>query len=121
MLSERCSADGPAFVVGFGVAADGWQPDVPADVVRAALRLFPEGRLLDCDWHDWNADAHARGTWVSGRVDSPAAFAASNWSRLGRLTFASSDIASVDAGWFEGAIVSGQSAAAEVLAALAAG
>lgn len=120
MFAERCSGDGTAFVVGFGVAANGWQPDVPPDVVRAVERLFPEGRLLDCEWHDWNADPHARGTWVSGRVDSPAAFAASNWSRLGRLAFASSDIASTDAGWFEGAIASGENAAAEVQAALAA-
>ena len=118
MFSERCTDDEVAFVVGFGVAANGWEPEIPRDIAHAVERLFPEGRLLDCDWHDWNADPDARGTWVSARVDLPTAFAAPNWSPLGRLAFASSDVASTDAGWFEGAIVSGQQAAAEIQDAL---
>ncbi len=115
MFSERDAGGGAAFVVGFGVAADGWVPQVPADVELAVGRFFPEGRLLDCDWHDWNSDAQARGTWMSAIAGRPEVHAAASWLRWGRLAFASSDFAAADAGWFEGAIVSGEAAAAEIL------
>jgi monoamine oxidase len=115
MFSERPAEAGASFVVGFGVAANGWTPHMPADAERAVARFFPEGKFLDCDWHDWNADPFARGTWVAGIVGRPELHVDGNWSRLGRLAFASSDIASEDAGWFEGAIVSGEAAAAGVL------
>ena len=121
MFSERLAADGTTFVVGFGVAANGWEPQIPRDVAITVQRFFPEGRMLDCDWHDWNADAYSRGTWVAGIVGHPEAHAACTWGREGALAFASSDFAAADAGWFQGAIISGEAAAAEILSALASG
>ncbi|MEP6886496.1 MAG: FAD-dependent oxidoreductase [Gammaproteobacteria bacterium] len=119
MFSERLAADGTAFVVGFGVAANGWEPQIPKDVELAVQRFFPEGRFLDCDWHDWNNDPFSRGTWVAAMLGQPQAHAAFTWSMANRLAFASSDFAAAEAGWFEGAIISGETAAAEIRSALA--
>jgi monoamine oxidase len=118
MLSERLSEDGQsAMLVGFGVA-DGWSPSVPADAVAATRRFFPEAEVVSVDWHDWISDPFARGSWVATNLDAPAATAAGTWRRHGPLAFASADFAAEQAGWFEGAVVSGEAAASEILAFL---
>jgi monoamine oxidase len=111
MFTERRTSDGAAFAVGFGVAANGWVPDFPRDVEQASARFFPEARLLDWDWHDWAGDPFARGAWVAGIVGQDGLNAAESWQPEPHLTFASSDIAASEAGWFEAAIISGQDAA----------
>lgn len=116
MFTERAAPDGAALAVGFGVAANGYEPDMPADIEAAVARFFPEGRLLAWDWHDWNGDAFSRGTWVAGILGQPDLHDAQTWAPVGRLAFASSDIASDQAGWFEAAIISGEEAATAVLA-----
>ena len=115
MFSERATGDGATLLVGFGVAANGWVPDLPRDIAAAVARFFPEAELLACDWHDWNADPFALGAWVAAKVGAEAATAASTWKRHGRLAFASSDFAPEQAGWFEAAIISGRAAAAGIL------
>ena len=115
MLSERLSEDGDAaLLVGFGLA-DGWSPSIPADAVAATRRFFPEAEVVSIDWHDWNADPFARGTWTATNLDAPEATAAATWRRHGPLAFASSDFAADQGGWFEGAVASGEAAAAEIL------
>lgn len=118
MLSERLAADGATFIVGFGVAANGWEPRIPDDVEVAVRRFFPEGRFIAADWHDWNGDLCSRGTWVAGILGQAESYAASTWAREGNLAFASSDFASAEAGWFEAAIISGEAAAAEIINAI---
>lgn len=118
MLSERLSEDGStALLVGFGVA-DGWSPSIPTDAVAATRRFFPEADVVSVDWHDWNSDPFAQGTWVATNLEAPGATAAATWRRHGPLAFASADFATDQAGWFEGAIVSGEAAASEILAFL---
>ncbi|HEY7616279.1 MAG TPA: FAD-dependent oxidoreductase, partial [Terriglobales bacterium] len=56
----------------------------------------------------------ARGTWVAPVLGAEQALAPETWARTGPLAFASSDIAPNDAGYFEGAIVSGLRAAEEL-------
>jgi monoamine oxidase len=119
MFTERHSTDGATLAVGFGVAGENWHPDIPKDVEAAITRFFPEARLIACDWHDWNADPFARGAWVNGTVGKTAAFDHRSWTMAGGLAFASSDIASFDAGWFDAAIISGEEAAAAVTMDLA--
>jgi monoamine oxidase len=115
MFSERLSEDGEsALIVGFGVADDGWVPNIPADAVAATRRFFPEADVMSVDWHDWNDDPFARGTWLAANLDAPEAAAAATWNREGPLAFASSDFAADQAGWFEGAVASGEAAAAEI-------
>lgn len=120
MFTERMGADGATLAVGFGVAGEDWHPDIPRDVEVAIARFFPEARLIACDWHDWNADPFARGAWVNGTLGHGAWFDHRSWAMTGPLAFASSDIASFDAGWFDAAIISGEEAAIEVAGALSA-
>jgi len=115
MFAERAAEDGTTFLVGFGVAGAGWTPDLPRDIEAALARFFPEAELLAWDWHDWNADPYARGAWVAATVGAPEAVAATTWIRRGALAFASSDFAPDQAGWFEGAVASGEAAATEIL------
>ena len=119
MFSERPAADGATCIVGFGVAANGWEPRIPDDVELAVRRFFPEGRFLAADWHDWNGDPFSRGTWVAGILGQGESHASSTWTREGNLAFASADFASAEAGWFEAAIISGEAAAADIKSALA--
>jgi monoamine oxidase len=119
MLSERATGDGATMLVGFGVAAGGWTPDLPADAERSVARLFPEAELVGIDWHDWNADPFSLGTWVTTVVGKDGAYAYDTWRRSGPLGFATSDFAPDRAGWFEGAARSGDAAAAEIRGYLA--
>jgi monoamine oxidase len=118
MFSERETSDGTTLLVGFGVAANGWEPDLPGDIEKAVARFFPEAKIVSTDWHDWNADPYALGAWASAKVGAEAATAAATWKREGALAFASSDFAAEQAGWFEGAAISGADAAQEILAHL---
>jgi monoamine oxidase len=118
MFSERETSDGTTLLVGFGTAANGWEPDLPKDIEQAVARFFPEAKIVTTDWHDWNGDPYSLGAWVSAKVGAEAATAATTWMREGPLAFASSDFAAEQAGWFEGAAVSGEHAAHEILACL---
>jgi monoamine oxidase len=115
MFAERATEDGATMLVGFGVAGTDWSPDLPRDIETALARLFPEAELIAWDWHDWNAVPSARGTWVAAPGGAPEAVAATTWVRCGALAFASSDFAPDQAGWFEGAISSGEAAAQQIL------
>jgi monoamine oxidase len=118
MFAERVAADGRTLIVGFGVAAGGWEPRLPDDGRDAVRRFFPEASDIEIDWHDWIGDPFARGTWVAGIVGETDAHAYETWGRDGRLAFASSDIAPEGAGWFDAAVISGEAAAEEVMAML---
>lgn len=111
LFGERTAADGSTLLIGFGLH-DEHAPLADADWVRAQFsRLCPNAEFLGHDWHDWPADPHARGTWVSTPYDLAHAFTAEAWAPQGRIAFASSDIAPENAGWFEGAVISGEAAA----------
>lgn len=118
MFSERVAADGRTLIVGFGVAAEGWDARLPDDGLDAVRRFFPEARDIAIDGHDWIADPYSRGTWVSSIVGEEDAVASTTWHRDGRLAFASSDIAPEGQGWFDGAVHSGERAAGEVASLL---
>jgi monoamine oxidase len=117
-FSERTTKDGATLLVGFGVAADGREPDLPRDIEVAVARLFPEARIIATDWHDWNADAFSLGAWTAAKIGAEAATSHTTWQRERQLAFASSDFAEEQAGWFEGAAISGEAAAGEILAYL---
>lgn len=102
--------------VGFGLDDGSWRPDRYADVAAAVARLVPQASLIGWDWHDWCADPFARGTWLSMPAKG-ADLTPANWSRTGRIAFATSDLAPDAAGWFEGAMSSG-AAAADAVAGL---
>jgi nicotine dehydrogenase len=96
--------------------ADGTlDPTDRLSVTTSLARFFPEAELVAWDWHDWLGDPYARGTWVALLADAPWIGDPEIWSREGRIAFATSDFAENAAGWFEGAIRSGEAAALAVL------
>jgi monoamine oxidase len=113
MFSERLAADGATLIAGFGLAAN-FDPARPGAVAREVARFFPEAKLLAYDWHDWVGDPFAHGTWVATPLGAERAVAAATWRGAKPLAFASSDIASEGAGWFDAAIISGLQAADDV-------
>lgn len=114
-FAERATADGSTLVVAFGLADSANHPANPAWVASEMAKLLPNARFIAHDWHDWMADPFAQGTWVAALAGREAGLEAENWQPEGRLAFASSDYAPDQAGWFEGAVLSGEKAADDVL------
>lgn len=114
LFAERALADGTTLLVGFGLASPALDLARRSDVAAAVARFFPEAELISYDWHDWIADPWSRGTWVASTLGAEAATGYANWSRTGRLAFASSDLAEEGAGWFDAAATSGEAAAREI-------
>ena len=117
-FAERAGPDGATMIVGFGLTGGGAEPGDPQWVAGQVSRLFPNAHMLRHDWHDWVGDPFARGTWVAAPAGMEEGFDARQWSTMGPLRFASSDIAREQAGWFEAAVLSGEDAADDVLASL---
>lgn len=111
------SDDGIVLAVGFGLDNGTWHPDRRRDVEAAVARLAPGVELVGWDWHDWCSDPFARGTWLSAPARG-ADVTPQTWGLTGRLAFATSDIAPEAAGWFEGAMASGEAAAADIIKVL---
>ncbi|MBL8905956.1 MAG: FAD-dependent oxidoreductase, partial [Rhizobiales bacterium] len=115
MFAERKAEDGTTLIVSFGIADPKFNPDDRHAIAGALQRFFPKADLVAWDWHDWVADSYARGTWVALPADMLEMADPGNWQPEGRLAFATSDIASDQAGWFEGAIIAGEEAARALL------
>ena len=114
MVAERSLSDGSTLIIGFGLYDE--VPDTSfAAKQRAVAQFFPEATLLAHDWHDWIRDPWSSGTWVSHGMGQGPLFAGTEWAAKGRLHFATSDIASRESGWFEGAIIAGEAVAETVL------
>jgi monoamine oxidase len=118
LFSERSSAGGATLIVGFALADETLDPADRTSVAASLARFFPEGELIAWDWHDWVSDPYARGTWVALPAKATWICDPEIWSREGRLAFATSDFAEHAAGWFEGAIRSGEAAAYDTLKTL---
>ena len=111
LLAERLAADGSVLMIGFGLQLDDSRPQDEAWVRAEFKRLVPNAEFISCDWHDWLSDPYAKGSWVAAPADIAEAFSAEAWVPQGRVGFASSDYAPDQAGWFEGAVRSGEAAA----------
>ncbi len=111
LYADRLLADGSVFALGFGWDAPGLDP-------AAALHAFwPEAELLASDWHDWNGDPFSLGTWATATVGKADLLVHDRFPPHGRIAFAGADIAPHEAGWIEGALLSGAAAARWALAA----
>ena len=113
-LYADTAEDGCVLVTGFGWQDARFDPAARQHVERALRAFHPDAELVDWAQHDWIADPSSRGTWLTapaGRIDlvSPDRF-----DPVGSVAFAGSDMARQHAGWFEGALLSGASAAAHV-------
>lgn len=115
LFAERAASDGATLIVGFALTDGTLDPEDRGSLARSLARFFPEAELIAWDWHDWVGDPHARGTWVALPADDAWIGDAETWRREGRIAFATSDFAPAAAGWFEGAILSGEAAAREIV------
>lgn len=114
-FAERLAPDGATLVVAFGLAGGDASPGDPAWVAAEMAKLLPNARAIAHHWHDWVGDPYARGTWVAALAGREAGLEPGNWLPEGRIAFASSDYAPEQAGWFEGAVISGERAAQDIL------
>jgi monoamine oxidase len=115
-FAERMVDNGATMIIGFGLDMNGVEPSSPQWVRREISRLFPDAEIIASDCHDWVNDPFAMGTWVAAPAGHEAGFAHKNWQIESRIAFASSDVAREHAGWFEGAVISGEDAAEQILA-----
>lgn len=118
-LSTEFEVDEGALMVAFAHSPGIVDVTDSTDVAsKVGAFLPPDAEVIGSDGHDWNADEFSQGTWM--------AFAPGVLTRLhsglmemeGRVAFAGSDIALRWAGWIEGALESGASAALMVNALL---
>ncbi|KAE8135049.1 hypothetical protein BDV38DRAFT_294879 [Aspergillus pseudotamarii] len=92
------------------------------EAVQEALRKFvPDLEVVDTASHDWGTDEFSQGGWGWYRPGKLTGAAPLLRQRHGRIFFAGSDIASLGAGFIEGAMQTGVVAAREVATALADG
>ena len=117
-FAERTVADDIAMVVGFGVHSNKNRPGDHNWVTTEMAKFFPNSEVIAHDWHDWLNDPFARGAWVAVPVGVESSFTWKAWAPEGRLAFATSDIARENTGWFEGAVISGEDAAAAIASLL---
>ena len=103
--------EGITRVVAFGWKDESFAPADREQVARVIAGYFPEAALVDCSFHDWNADPWSNGTWLTVPADAPELFDPGRFELDGRILLAGSDLASEEAGWFEGALRSGAAAA----------
>ena len=114
MFTERDLGQGETLIIAFGLADE--LTDTSHAAIEAAIQtFFPEASLVEHDFHDWTRDPWSSGTWVSHPLGLTDLFEPGIWATHPRLHFATSDIAHAETGWFEGAIVAGEAAAAAIL------
>ncbi|AEB44515.1 flavin monoamine oxidase family protein [Micromonospora maris] len=85
-----------------------------AQVERAVRLVVPDARVLAVKGQNWGADPYARGGWSFRRPGQLTGLLDAIQRPQGRISFATSDIASGWSGYVEGAIESGLRAAEQV-------
>jgi monoamine oxidase len=116
IYADQDLGDGTVLALGFGYEDPSFDPSDPAQAAGALRALWPEAELVAYDYHDWNTDPHARGTWPTATVGKAELLTHERFPPHGRVFFAGSDVAPHDAGWIEGALLSGAEAASWALA-----
>jgi monoamine oxidase len=114
IYADRELSDGNVLALGFGYQNRGFDPTSAGCVAEALRAFWPQAGLIAHACHDWNADRFARGTWLTEMAGRPLP-AAGGPVPGRRLVLAGSDVAHREAGWIEGALLSGAEAAASVL------
>jgi monoamine oxidase len=103
--------DGDTYALGFGFESPDFDPADRGQVARALRAFWPEADLIDHAYHDWNADPYSRGTWATATVGRVELLTAGRFPAHRRVVFATADVAEHEAGWIEGALIAGASAA----------
>ncbi len=115
VVGTREMPDGGRLVIGFS-GVGGIDPTDHGAVQEALRAYLPESEVLVSDGHDWVADPFSKGTWFAPPPGWESGDADAQIAPEGRWAFAGGDIATIGAGWIEGAVLSGRDAARTVLA-----
>ncbi|MCY1159523.1 MAG: amino acid oxidase [Citricoccus sp.] len=107
-----------AVLVSFGADATRLDPNSIEDVQQALSAWRDDLEVLEVTSHDWNNDPYSKETWLIQRPNAYTTGQAELQRPEGAVHLASSDIANLWAGFFDGAIESGTRVAREVAAAL---
>ncbi|WP_031470241.1 flavin monoamine oxidase family protein, partial [Sciscionella sediminilitoris] len=107
-----------AVLVSFGADATRLDPNNIDDVQHALKAWRDDLEVLEVTSHDWNNDPFAKETWLIQRPGAYSASQAELQRPEGTVRLASSDIANLWAGFFDGAIESGLRTAREIAAEL---
>ncbi|MCA1226359.1 FAD-dependent oxidoreductase [Saccharopolyspora sp. 6M] len=103
-----------AVLVAFGADSERISPN-DIDAVRAALRAWRDDlEVLEVSGHDWMADPHSRETWLMQRPNQLTQYFEAQRRPEGVLHFAGGDVASLWAGFIDGAVESGLRVAREI-------
>jgi monoamine oxidase len=116
LYADRVLDDGDVLLIGFGYEDGSFDPGAHADVERALRAFFPDSELVAADHHDWIGDPFSRGTWATATVGRAELLTAERYPPHGRVAFATSDVATDEPGWIEGALVAGAAGARWALA-----
>ena len=116
LYADRVLDDGDVLLIGFGYEDGSFDPGAHADVERALRAFFPDSELVAADHHDWIGDPFSRGTWATATVGRAELLTAERFPPHGRVAFATSDVATDEPGWIEGALVAGAAGARWALA-----
>lgn len=105
----------------FGVQHDGYDVSDPQVIQDSFDRVGGDHpvKVISVDHHDWNADPYSKGTWNCFPVGWLSKHQVEMQRREGRLAFAGSDVSIDMCGLLEGAVLSGEAAAADTVAFLA--
>jgi monoamine oxidase len=114
-FADRETAGDSVMIVGFGLTDGSFDPASRSDVEQGLKKLFPEARLVAWDWHDWLGDPHSRGTWLALPAEASWIGDSAEWQQEDKVFFASADFAPGTPGWFESAIISGETAARKII------
>jgi monoamine oxidase len=120
-LQSEYFEDGDTLVVGFGPDASLIDLEDHAAVQEQVRRLLPDAEVVDVASHGWVEDPLSGETWPMQRAGQLTRSLAELQRPEGRLLLAGSDYASGWAGFIDGAIESGMSAARGVRAMLGTG
>ena len=104
--------DGTQIMIGFGPDAAACDVAETAGVQRKLDELLPGYEVVAAAAHDWLADPYSRGTWAIHRPGWYARHHAEMQRPEGLVLLAGSDLANGWAGFIDGAIESGITAAA---------
>ncbi|WP_017974550.1 flavin monoamine oxidase family protein [Actinopolyspora halophila] len=86
----------------------------PHDVQRAVREFAPDAEVVDVATHDWVGDEFSKGTWATFRAGQFAEYEISVAEPEGRVHFGGSHTARRWRAFIDGAIESGERAAAEI-------
>jgi monoamine oxidase len=108
------AVDGDTILVAFGTRAHDLDPTDKAGVARALAAWRDDLEVVDVTGHNWMTDEFSRETWPMQRPGQLTKYLAALQRPHGAVHFAGSDLANGWAGFIDGAVESGLSAAREV-------